>query len=77
MTVNKSSMLGWKKIERVLTSRFGVVEKPAARNASARALAVSILAAYDVPQEVGRLEAEPHFERTMCTALIKRAQILQ
>ena len=74
MTVNKSSMLGWKKIEKAITSSFGVAKNPAARNAR---LAVSILAAYDVPQEVDGLEAGPHFERTMCTMLLKRAQILQ
>lgn len=74
MTVNKSSMLGWEKIEKVITSSFGVAKNPAARNAR---LAVSILAAYDVPQEAGGLEPEPHFERAMCTELLKRAQILQ
>jgi len=67
-------MLGWKKIEKVITSRSVAVESPAARNGR---LAVSILAAYDVLQEESVLKAEPSYERTMCTALIKRAQILQ
>jgi hypothetical protein len=74
MTVNISGLFGWKRIQKIGTSKFGVTKNPAARNTK---LAVSILAAYDVVPEIDGLRPEQNIERAMDTFLLKRTQILQ
>jgi hypothetical protein len=74
MTVNISSIFGWKKIQKVISSRFEVATNPTVKNAR---LAVSILAAYDVFFEPSELRAEPNIEKTMDAFLLKRTQTLQ
>jgi hypothetical protein len=74
MTVNIRGLFGWRRIQKIGTSRLGVAKNSAAKN---KKLAVSILAAYDVVPEVDGLRAEQNIERAMGTLLLKRTQILQ
>jgi hypothetical protein len=74
MTLNISSIFGWKKIQKIVTSKFEVTTNPIAKNAGP---AVSILAAYDMLFEASSVGAELNIERTMGALLLKRTQALQ
>jgi len=67
-------MLGWKKVEKRSLPKFGVAKGPITPNTR---LAISILAAYDIPQEIRSPETNAYLERTVDASLLKRTQMLQ
>ena len=74
MTVRISRMLGWKKVEKRSLPKFGIAKGPIAPNTR---LAISILAAYDIPQEIRSSETNACLGRTVDALLLKRTQMLQ
>ena len=74
MTVHMSRMLGWKKVEKQSLPKFGVAEGPIAPNTR---LAISILAACDIPQEIWNPETNACLGTTVDALLLKRTQMLQ
>jgi hypothetical protein len=74
MTLNISSIFGWKKIQKIVTSKFEITTNPITKSARP---AVSILAAYDMFFEASGIGAELNIERTMGALLLKRTQALQ
>jgi hypothetical protein len=67
-------MLGWKKVEKQSQPKFGIVKAPIAPNTR---LAISILAAYDILQEIRSSESNVCLGRTVDALLLKRTQMLQ
>lgn len=74
MAVYISRMLSWKKVEKQSLPKFGVAKGPIAPNTR---LAISILAAYDIPQEIRSSETNTRLARRVDALLLKRTQMLQ